>query len=236
MALLANGRRHGPITRLIAPWDKGELTSPFVLLNYAEAARRARPLFGVHPPSGIMTLTVVLNGELSFEDEAGRRGEVAAGGFAWMKAGSLIWHEGEDTMPETLRVFHLWLERPAAQRECAAASQCVAPGEVESDGSVRVLLGEFGRARSRIREAPADVSLFHVRLTDRQDFCYAPPEGHNVRWLAVDRGSLQLRKGEQVLWEQIAVFRDSVGVIELQAEGETSFVLGSAKKRTQESR
>ena len=115
-------------------------------------------------------------------------------------------------------------------------SQSVAPGEAESDGPVRVLLGEFGRARSRIREAPADVNLFHVRLTDGQDFCYAPPEGHNVRWLAVDRGSLQLPEGEQVLWEQIAVFRDSVGVIELQAEGETSFVLGSARKRTQESR
>ena len=51
VALLANGRRHGPITRLITPWDVGELTSPFVLLNYAEVARRSRPLFGVRHPA-----------------------------------------------------------------------------------------------------------------------------------------------------------------------------------------
>ena len=45
IALVANGRRHGPITRLITPWDIGELTRPFVLLNYAEVERRSRPLF-----------------------------------------------------------------------------------------------------------------------------------------------------------------------------------------------
>jgi hypothetical protein len=48
------------------------------LLNYAEVERRSRPLFGSLPPSRITTLAVVLNGELSFEDSTGRRGEVAA--------------------------------------------------------------------------------------------------------------------------------------------------------------
>src|SRR5580658_480311 len=144
MALLVNGRRHGPITRLIAPWDSGELTRPFVLLNYAEAERRLRPLFGIHPPSGITTLTVVLNGELSFEDATGEQGEVAAAGFAWMKAGSVVWHEGGDAVREPLRVFHLWVEQPVARGARATTSEYIAPDEVEEDGPVRVLLGEFG--------------------------------------------------------------------------------------------
>jgi redox-sensitive bicupin YhaK (pirin superfamily) len=234
VALLASGRRHGPITRLIAPWDIGELTSPFVLLNYAEAERRSRPLFGVHPPSGITTLTVVLNGALSFEDASGKPGEVAAAGFAWMKSGSVIWHEGGDAVREPLRVFHLWIAQLGVPEERPAASECIAPDGVEQDGPVRVLLGTFGRARSRIRQAPADLNFFHVRLKDRQDFRYAPPDGHNITWLAVDRGSLQLPEGERVLWEQIAIFRDSAGAIEVQADGETSFVLGSARRRTLE--
>jgi redox-sensitive bicupin YhaK (pirin superfamily) len=232
VALLANGRRHGPVTRLITPWDIGELTSPFVLLNYAEAERRSRPLFGIHPPSGIATLSLVLNGELSFEDETGKRGEVAAGGFAWMKAGSVIWHEGGDAGHEPLRVFHLWIARFGAQEERAGASEYIGPDEVEEDGPVRVLLGEFGRARGRIRQAPADVNLLHVRLKDQQDFRYVAPNGHNVTWLAVDRGSLQFKEGERVLWEQVALFGDSAGAIEVQANGETSFVLGSARRRT----
>jgi len=35
IALLASGRRRGPITRLITPWDVGELSKPFVFLDYA---------------------------------------------------------------------------------------------------------------------------------------------------------------------------------------------------------
>jgi len=233
VALLANGRRHGPITRLITPWDIGELTRPFVLLNYAEAERRFRPLFGIHPPSGITTLTVVLNGELSFEDATGKRGEVAAGGFAWMKAGGVVAHEGGNAAREPLRVFHLWVERLGAQGEFAAMSQSVAPDEVEEDGPVRVFLGRFGTARSRVGRAPTELNFFHVRLKDQQEFRYAPPDGHDVTWLAVDRGSLLLQEGEQVLWEQIAVFGHS-GVIEVQADGETSFVLGSARRQTQQ--
>jgi redox-sensitive bicupin YhaK (pirin superfamily) len=235
IALLANGRRHGPITRLIAPWDIGELTRPFVLLNYAEAERRSRPLFGIHPPSGITTLTVVLNGELSFEDETGKQGQVAAGGFAWMKAGSVIWHEGGNAARAPLRVFHLWVERLGAQGEFAAMSEFIAPDGVEEDGPVTVFLGQFGRARSRARHAPAELNFFHVHLKDQQEFRYAPPDGHDVTWLAVDRGSLQLQDGEQVLWEQIAVFGHS-GVIEVQADGETSFVLGSATRQPQQYR
>jgi len=232
IALVANGRRHGPITRLITPWDIGELTRPFVFLNYTEVERRSRPFFSSHPPSGITTLTVVLNGELSFEDTTGKRGEIAAAGFAWMKAGSTVWHESRHCVHEPLRVFHLWIAQPGAQTACAAASECVAPNEVEQDGPVRVLLGEFGGARSRLRQAPADLHLFHVRLKDRQHFRYTPPDGHNVTWLAVDRGSLQLQAGERVLWEQVVLFGDRAGTVEAQAEGEASFVLGSARRRT----
>ena len=234
VALLANGRRHGPITRLITPWDIGELTRPFILLNYAEAERRSRPLFGIHPPSGIRTLTAVLNGELSFEDASGRHGEVAAGGFAWMRAGSVIWHEGGDAVREPLRVFHLWIAQLREQEERSAACEYIAPDEVEVDWPVRVLLGEFGRARSRVRQAPADLNCLQVRLKDGQDFRYAPPDGHNVIWLAVDRGSLRLQAGERLLGEQIAVFMDFAGVIEMEADGETSFVLGSAGRSAQE--
>ena len=235
VAYLANGRRHGPITRFIAPWDLGELTSPFVLLNYAEAARRARPLFGAYPPSHVTTLTVVLSGELSYEDATGKRGEVSAAGLAWMGAGSVLGHEGGRPPREPLRVFHLWIARPGGG-EFASASEYVAPDEVEEDGPVRVLLGEFGAARSRVRQAPSGLNCFHVRLADGQHFRYAAPEGHNVTWLAVDRGNLQLQGGERVMREQIALFGDSGGVIEVQADGDTSFVLGSAVRGTQAAR
>src|SRR5690242_21071086 len=78
LVLLADGRRHGPITRLITPWDIGELTCPFVLLNYTEANCHSHALLdNHHPASSIATLTLVLNGALSYADATGPRGQVA---------------------------------------------------------------------------------------------------------------------------------------------------------------
>jgi redox-sensitive bicupin YhaK (pirin superfamily) len=226
IALLANGRRQGPITRFITPWDIGELTGPFLLLNYAEVTQRSRPLFNIYPSSGAMTLTIVLEGELSFEDERGRRGAVGADGAAWMKAGSVVWHDGGSP----LRVFHLWIAQPTALHGSVAASEYIAADGVEEDGPVRVFLGQFGRARSRLQHAPADVNCFHVRLRNSQQFRYAVPEGHDVIVLTVDRGGLQLPAGERILWEQSALFGPGSNSIDVRADGETSFMLASTKR------
>jgi hypothetical protein len=90
----------------------------------------------------------------------------------------------------------------------------------------------MGGARSRIVNAPPDVNYFHVQLKDGQSWRYAAPDGHSVTWLAVDRGSVRLEEDGRVLRQQIALFTRSRGVIQLQAEGESSFVLGSSKRHS----
>jgi hypothetical protein len=74
------------------------------------------------------------------------------------------------------------------------------------------------------------MNYFHVRLKDGQCWRYVAPDGHNVTWIAVDRGGLRSPKDGPVLQQQIALFGDSRGVIEVQAEGDSSFVLGSARR------
>lgn len=228
LALLASGRRQGPITRLVTPWSIGELTTPFVFLDYAEAAPGSEPLVGIQPRSGIATLTVVLDGQVSFGDASGAHGEVNAGGFIWMHAPRAVWRG--DGAEQPLRVFQLWISLTEAQRIAAAASQGIGPHCVEEQGPVRVILGRFFRARSPLRGAPADINFFHVRLRNREYWRYAAPEEHNVTWLAVDRGGLKLKEGALVCREQIGVFGDSAGLIEVQADGDTSFLLGSTKR------
>jgi hypothetical protein len=49
-----------------------------------------------------------------------------------------------------------------------------------------------------------------------------------VAWLAVDRGSLLA--SEEIGIGQLAVFEEGEGAIEVRAQGETSFVFGSAVK------
>ena len=227
IVLTTAGRRHGPITRLVSPSDIGELIKPFVFLDHFEVVPRPQPLFGIHPHSGIATLTVVLRGGMVYEDTTGKKGSVPTGGLEWMKAGNGVWHDGGATPGEPLRGFQLWLALPSSDENAAPESQYIAPDAVEEDGPARVILGRYGQARSPIR-APEGINYFHVRMKDGQRWRYAPPEDHAVAWLAIDRGSL--RSPEPISDRQLAVFEESNTPIELEADGDTSFVLGSAVK------
>src|ERR1700681_2933445 len=210
IALRTRGRQHGPITRLVSPSDIGELIKPFVFLDHAEVAPRPGPLFGIHPHSGIATLTTVLSGGLVYEDTTGKTGEVAAGGLDWMKAGNGVWHDGGPTPGEPLRAFQLWVALPPSEENAPPESQYISPDAVQEEGPVRVILGRYGRAGSPIR-APAGINYFHVRLKDGQRWRYAPPEGHTVAWLAVDKA--KLRSPEPIDEGQLAVFEESEGAI-----------------------
>ena len=92
---------------------------------------------------------------------------------------------------------------------------------------MRVILGRYGQARSAI-QASAGINYFHVHLKEGERWRYAPPEGHTVAWLAVDQGAL--RAPEPIGEGRLVVFEESDGAIELKADGDTSFVLGSAIK------
>jgi redox-sensitive bicupin YhaK (pirin superfamily) len=221
------GRRHGPITRLVSPSDIGKLIKPFVFLDHAEVAPRPEPLFGIHPHSGIGTLTTILGGGLAYEDTTGARGSVPTGGLEWMKAGNGVWHDGGPTPSEPLRAFQLWVALPPAEENAPAESQYIAPDSVREEGPVRVILGRYGRASSAIR-GPAGIDYFHVRLKDQQRWCYVPPDGHTVAWLAVDKGGL--RANTPIGAGELAVFEESGAPIEVVADGDTSFVFGSATK------
>ena len=223
----ASGRRHGSVTRLASPSDVGELIKPFVFLDHAEARYTGRPLFGIHPHSGIATLTVVLQGGMAYEDTTGKSGQVTEGGLEWMRAGNGVWHDGGPLEGTPLRGFQLWVALPAAEENSSPESQYIPAAAVEHEGPVRVLLGQYGSARSQIR-APQGINYFHVRLADGQRWRYVPPTGHNVAWLAVDRGSLLA--SEEIGEGQLAVFEEGEGAIEVRAQGETSFVFGSAVK------
>ena len=221
------GRRHGPITRLVSPSDVGELIKPFVFLDHAEVAFTGEALTGIHPHSGIATLTTVLQGALAYEDTTGKEGQVRQGGLEWMKAGKGVWHDGGPLEGDPLRAFQLWIALPEQEELAPPESQYIPTDAVEEDGPVRVILGQHGAARSQIR-APEGINYFHVRLKDGERWVYMPPRDHNVAWLAVDRG--RLIASEAVETGEIAVFEESNGPIELRAEGATSFVIGSAIK------
>jgi redox-sensitive bicupin YhaK (pirin superfamily) len=229
LAQLASGRRRGPITRLITPWDIGKQTSPFVSLEYVEANAGLEAVAGLQSRSGTPTLVAVLGGRVLFEHANGTRGEVNAGSCAWMPASHVTWR-AESGVEQPLRVFQAGISLSGNQQTVPAVSDDAGADDTQEPAPIRVILGQFGRTQSRLGSFAADINLFHVSLKDGEVWRYCAPEGHNVTWLAVERGGLELSEGRRVYWEQIGVFDEAAGLIEVQADGDTSFLLGSARK------
>lgn len=221
------GHRGGPIVRLVSPGDLGELIKPFVFLDYFDVAVAQAPKFGIHPHSGIATLTFLLSGDVNYEDSTGKRGLLPAGGVEWMRAGGGVWHDGAMAGGGRARGFQLWVALPADQENTPAESTYLAPHQVPQEGPARVLLGSYGSAKSLI-PGPSSMNYLAVQLKAGERWRYQPPAGHSVGWIAVHEGSLD--SGGPVRAGELAVFDASESAIDFEATVDTGFVLGSAVK------
>ena len=222
------GNSHGPITRLMSPGDLGQLCKPFVFLDLFELNAKGMPRgFGMHPHSGIATLTYMIEGEVAYEDTTGKSGTLPSGGMEWMQAGDGVWHDARPVGGSAIRGFQLWVALPPAQENAPAHSVYLAPSEIPREGPALVLLGQYGAARSSVA-AHAGMIYLAVQLKDKERWRYTPPAGHDVAWLAVNSGSLDA--DANITAGEMVIFQDSAAAIDIVARGATSFVLGSAVK------
>jgi len=218
----------GPITRLMSPSDLGELIKPFVFLDLFDFDGQDAPMsmeHGWHPHSGIATVTVVFDGAIRYAETTGSSGVLPAGSVEWMRAGNGVWHTGAPE-PERVKGFQLWVALPPELENAPNANRYVMPDEVPVEGPARVILGTYGRSKSPIAAPP--MTYLAVSLKSGERWSYHPPKGHDVAWVAVQDGALSA--SSRIPSGEIAVFEPSEASIDLVAEGNTSFVLGSAAK------
>jgi len=221
------GQRHGPITRLMSPSDLGELLRPFVFLDHFDTSGASGGALGLHPHSGIATVTCILEGNVSYEDTTGETGKILQGGLEWMQAGGGVWHGGGFGDSPRTRGFQLWVALPPEAELGPAQSIYLEPHQIERDGPAAVLLGRYGTASSQIR-APSPMNYLSVALKAGARWRYQPPDEQTVAWAAVSRGSLHAPDALQA--GELAVFEESTAGIDFHAETDTEFVLGSAVK------
>jgi redox-sensitive bicupin YhaK (pirin superfamily) len=221
------GHAHGPIVRLVSPSDIGELIKPFVFLDFFETDPAHMTGFGYHPHSGIATLTLLLNGQVWYEETTGVKGVLPAGGVEWMRAGGGVWHTGGAVGTDRIKGFQLWVALPPELENGPAQSQYMKPEDFQSHGPARVILGRHGDVASNVA-APDTMNYLDVRLKAGERWRYEPPHNHTVAWIAVHQG--EVLTPARVVKGEIAVFEEANGAIEFEAQVDTGFVLGSAIK------
>jgi redox-sensitive bicupin YhaK (pirin superfamily) len=221
----SRGQTHGPITRLMSPGDLGEVLKPFVFLDLFDNGGKPLNGFGLHPHSGIATLTYIAEGSVGYEDTNGAKGVLEAGAVEWMQAGGGVWHGGGSGKPGRARGFQLWVALPPDLELGPSTSLYQSAGDVPVAGPARVLLGNHAGSASAIA-APSPINYLAVTLAAGERWTYQPPQGHSVLWIATGKG--QVTTPEIVNEGEIAVFEPGREAVEFVARSDAEFVLGSA--------
>lgn len=220
-----HGQRHGPITRLMSPSDLGRILKPFVFLDLFDTEGTSFSGFGLHPHSGIATLTHLLEGSVRYEDTTGATGILPQGGVEWFKAAHGAWHGGGPGDSGRSRGFQLWIALPPEEELGPVESIYQAPEAVQRHGPALVLLGKLGEVSSPLK-APSSITYLAVHLKAGESWRYEPPADHTVCWIALSTGSLAVP--DRVHAGELVAFEASSEAIDFHAEADTEFVLGSA--------
>jgi redox-sensitive bicupin YhaK (pirin superfamily) len=221
----SRGQTHGPITRLMSPGDLGEVLKPFVFLDLFDNGGKPIGGFGLHPHSGIATLTYIAEGSVGYEDTNGAKGVLEAGAVEWMQAGGGVWHGGGGGRPGRTRGFQLWVALPPNLELGPSTSLYQSARDIPVAGPARVLLGRHAGATSAIA-APSPINYLAVKLGTGERWKYQPPQGHSVLWIATGQG--QVATPEVVEEGEIAIFEPGQEAVEFVARSDAEFVLGSA--------
>ena len=220
------GRRHGSITRLMSPGDLGEVLKPFVFLDLFDNQGDRFPTFGLHPHSGLATLTYIAEGSVSYEDTNGATGILRVGGIEWMRAGKGVWHSGGAGDPGLTRGFQLWVALPPHLELGESESLYQSALDIPKAGPARVLLGSYEGATSAI-EAPSSINYLAVTLKAGETWRYDPPAGHTVLWVGIGKGLIEA-SSEPIEHGEIVVFEAGDDAVEFKARADAEFVIGSA--------
>jgi redox-sensitive bicupin YhaK (pirin superfamily) len=208
----------------MSPSDFGEILKPFVFLDLFE--HEGEPFTGgLHPHSGIATLTYIAEGVVNYTDPDNVKGLLPAGAVEWMQAGRGMWHGGGIGTGGRTRGFQLWIALPPELELGPTRSIHQSPEDVQRDGPVRVLLGSYGLASSAV-ESPSPINYLAVRLKAGERWRYEPPAGHTVLWTAIASGAVSVP--EKLRHGDLAAFEPSSEAVEFEALSDAEFVLGSA--------
>jgi quercetin 2,3-dioxygenase len=226
-----------PVRTLLSPEIRGEVSSPFLLLDYAGprefAPTEERRGVEEHPHRGFETVTIVYQGELEHRDSAGNHGWLGPGDVQWMTAAAGIVHEELHEREFARRggifeVAQLWVNLPAEQKRSPPRYQELRDARIPvvtlpGGAQVRVIAGDCGGLAGAAHTV-TPLNVWDVRAGAGQRAELEVPEGHNAM-VALLRGEATLDGQERLTGPQIVrLGRDGDRVV-LEAKSDAGLLL-----------
>ena len=209
--------------------------SPFILLDhfgpadFAPSAKRR----GVdwHPHRGFETVTVLLEGEVEHRDTAGNGGLIGPGDVQWMTAGSGLLHKEHhsEAMSRSGGRFHglqLWVNLPAKSKMSPPRYQTLLARDIPVVDSVRIIAGEFRRAKGPAQTF-TPITLLDVRLEKDKSLALNLRDGYSAA-LYIVSGKVAVN-GEAATAGELVLLERKGDEVKLAAESDAiAFVMSGA--------
>lgn len=178
--------------------------------------------FGPHPHRGFETVTFILAGALTHQDNAGHTSTIRAGGVQWMTAGSGVMHS-ELSPPEFLseggpfEILQLWVNLPPHLKMSAPAYTGLQAGEIPAlqlaDGRVTLnLIAGLWDGQNAPIQSLTGIFMSSIVFQPKGQLRISGMAGRNV-FLYVVRGALNFGSSD----EQVGACH----LVEFDHEGDT---------------
>lgn len=179
--------------------------------------------FPWHPHRGFQTLTLVIDGQLEHQDNAGGAGVLGPGDAQWMVAGRYALHSELAHRRRPVHTLQAWINLPpelkltdTSYRDLRAADAALLRGP----GLI-----------ARVHDLPAPYTLLDARLEAGTSFTHELP-GDNAAFAYVVSGTLELADGRALAAQQSAWFDagdEGPTAVELQATADAHVVAYSGR-------
>ena len=184
--------------------EKSNDFEPFLLLDYFNSTDPLDYIAGFppHPHRGFETITYLLEGCITHEDNKGHKGVITAGDVQWMTAGKGIIHSEMPSAQDRLQGLQLWLNLPAAEKMCTPHYQELLstqlPVEINDLGTqIKVIAGQTDKGTlAPIIEIATRPLFFDITLSPDSQMQQHIPNDYQAILLVI---SGSVRVGEQLV-------------------------------------
>ncbi|KTD76502.1 pirin family protein [Legionella waltersii] len=215
--------------------DRSNDFEPFLLFDYFNSKEKLDFIAGfpTHPHRGFETITYLLQGSITHEDNKGHKGVIHAGDVQWMTAGKGIMHSEMPAHADALQGIQLWLNLPAADKMTNPRYQEKTSAELpvtilESGIVVKVIAGTSDAGVSSPIVGIATKPLFlDVIAPATTTFQQTIPKDYQAI-LFVVKGQIHLG-GQSIREGYLAAFTDGEKVLWQSIEDSQCFLIAAKK-------
>ncbi|WP_298145415.1 pirin-like bicupin family protein [uncultured Acinetobacter sp.] len=158
--------------------------------------------FGTHPHDNMEILTCVLKGTISHQDSMGNKGDIKAGEWQLMSAGSGIQHSEMNQYDEQVHLLQIWIH--SDEPDATPTYQQISCDVQQAPNQWHVIAGPNDNAQMHLRQQAEVKSAFL-----QQDHRLNVQSVHGLNYVHVINGAVEIgehlvKAGDALLFRDVA--------------------------------